>query len=326
MSKSIITHTQYFSHEFVRNTSKPDKFSTPIIEEDTLHWIDFSACLNPEQLTTILEPYHIHELVVEDICNARQQPKVELYDDYIFLVSRAFKYKSGKLQGEQISMIIKANIVMTFRNGQIPIFEPMGVRFDHQPRDDEDFSAGFLAYTLLDCLVDDYFDVTEHLIDKIEKSDRKLFSPDSKLTLAKAHTLRLEAGKLRRYMRRTNDSVIQLMRAPHPLIDNHTKVYFRDIADHCSQMLDTLDGARDTISSITDTYLNIQSNQLNLQMRLLTVITIIFMPLTLLSGIYGMNFDYMPELKYHYAYFILLGVMATIVIVLLIVFRKKRWL
>ena len=183
-----------------------------------------------------------------------------------------------------------------------------------------------LAYTLLDCLVDDYFDVTEHLIDKIEKSDRKLFSPDSKLTLAKAHTLRLEAGKLRRYMRRTNDSVIQLMRAPHPLIDNHTKVYFRDIADHCSQMLDTLDGARDTISSITDTYLNIQSNQLNLQMRLLTVITIIFMPLTLLSGIYGMNFDYMPELKYHYAYFILLGVMATIVIVLLIVFRKKRWL
>lgn len=326
MSKLTITHTQYFHNTYTRTTSNGQNFTIPPIKADTLHWLDFAGSGDAEEMTRLLKTLNIHELIVEDICNTHQQPKVERYDDYIFLVSRTFRYKSGKLQGEQIAMIIKANIVLTFRSGQIPIFAPMTTRFDNAPRDEEDFSAGFLAYSLLDCLVDDYLDVTEHLIDKIDKSDRKLFSPHSKLTLAKAHSLRLDTGKLRRYMRRTNDSINQLMRYPHPLIDEHSKVYFRDIADHSSQMVDALDSARDTITSITDTYLNIQSNQLNLQMRLLTVITIIFMPLTVLTGIYGMNFDYMPELKYRYAYFILLGVMAGIVIVLLTIFHKKHWL
>ncbi|UJF24039.1 magnesium/cobalt transporter CorA [Suttonella sp. R2A3] len=323
---SQIIHTRYSEHDLERQALDPQASVLPDMSDGALHWLDFSGVPSHDTLSTLLAPLGIHELVLEDICNPRQQPKTERYDDALFLVSRALEYRESKLTSEAVSFLIKEHVVLTFRSGKIDVFAPMAARFDHSPRESEKLNAGFLAYSLLDCLVDDYFAVIEKLLDKIEQADLKLFSATGKNTLNKAHRLRLDTGKLRRSIRRTHDAVMQLMRSEHPLIDAHNKTYFRDVLDHSIQMLDTLEGANDTITSLAGTYLNIQSNQLNLQMRLLTVITILFMPLTVITGIYGMNFAYMPELQWRYAYFVVLGVMLSIVVVLLWLFRRKRWL
>lgn len=291
-----------------------------------LTWLHFTGIADAPTLEKILEPYDIHELVIEDMINPSQQTKAETYRGYLFIVARTFSYKNNSLNYDQLFMLVFPGLVLTFEPRRHTAFAPLTESFSPQEREIEDMNAGFLTYALLDCVIERYFSAIDIILDKIEKNDRKLFLVENKLTLNKVHKLKQDSIRILSTVRRMNDTLSQIMRWHNPLIDNHTKTYLRDLVDTTTQMRDRMDYGREMIKSLTDTYLNLQSNQLNLQMRVLTVITIIFMPLTLLTGLYGMNFDNMPELHTQYGYYVLLGVMIIIVVFLLILFRRKRWL
>lgn len=327
-----ISKTEFLLHSQKESTYSLEEFlheprPMPATENNqTLTWVHFTGIADAPTLEKILAPYDIHELVIEDMINPSQQTKAETYRGYLFIVARTFSYKNNSLNYDQLFMLVFPGLVLTFEPRRHTAFAPLTESFAPQEREDEDMNAGFLTYALLDCVIERYYSAIDTLLDKIEKNDRKLFVTDNNLTLTKVHKLKQDSIRILSTVRRMNDTLSQIMRWHNPLIDHHTKTYLRDLVDTTTQMRDRMDYGREMIQSLTDTYLNLQSNQLNLQMRLLTVITIIFMPLTLLTGLYGMNFDNMPELHSKYGYYILLVVMALIVVFLLILFRRKRWL
>lgn len=295
-------------------------------DSNTVIWRHFTYIREEETLKAILAPYGIHELVIEDILSPTQRTKAEAYMGYIFLVGRSFVYKSSGLRYDQLFMLILPGLVMTFEPHAHASFNGMDKTFNYLEREHADVNAGYLAYVLLDTLIQHHFRAVRTLLERIEKIDRKLFTPDNKLTLKKAHRLKQDTIRMRSTVQRMQEALDVLLRSQSTLFTEHSKTYLRDLVDHCNQMLDLLNNSVEMVQAITDSFLNLQSNQMNRQMRLLTAITIIFMPLTLLTGIYGMNFNHMPELNSRYGYFILLAVMAGIASALVRIFRKKQWL
>lgn len=327
-----ITQTLYHLHSQEEKTFGLDEFlasERPMptqVANAPLTWLHFTGISDMPTLEKILEPYDIHELVIEDMANPSQQTKAESYRDYLFIVGRTFSYQNNTLNYDQLFLIVLPGLLISFEPRRHTAFAPLIDSFAPEDRESEDMSAGFLAYALLDCVIERYYFAIDTLLERVEKTDRRLFSSRSNLTMNKAHKLKQDSIRIRSTVRRMNDTLNQMMRWNTPLIGQHTKTYLRDLVDTTMQMTDRMDYAREMIQSLTDTYLSMQSNQLNLQMRLLTVITIIFMPLTLLTGIYGMNFDNMPELHTEYGYYVLLMVMVLIVVTLLVLFKRKRWL
>lgn len=188
-------------------------------------------------------------------------------------------------------------------------------------------NTAFLAYCLLDRIVDDYFIVLESYNNRVEVIDKSLFKNENSDILSKIHRLKRDAVRLRRTLLPLRDVFYQLaVRGDFAIFKGESTVYLRDVYDHNMQLIESLDASRDMVLSMMDIYLSFQSNRMNQQMRVLTVITIIFMPLTVITGIYGMNFDNMPELHWHYGYFMVLGVMLCIIIGLLIFFSRRKWL
>ena len=188
-------------------------------------------------------------------------------------------------------------------------------------------NTAFLAYCLLDRIVDDYFIVLEEYNNRVEVIDKSLFKNENSDILSKIHRLKRDAVRLRRTLLPLRDVFYQLaVRGDFAIFKGESTVYLRDVYDHNMQLIESLDASRDMVLSMMDIYLSFQSNRMNQQMRVLTVITIIFMPLTVITGIYGMNFDNMPELHWHYGYFMVLGVMLCIIIGLLIFFSRRKWL
>ena len=188
-------------------------------------------------------------------------------------------------------------------------------------------NTAFLAYCLLDRIVDDYFIVLESYNNRVEVIDKSLFKNENSDILSKIHRLKRDAVRLRRTLLPLRDVFYQLaVRGDFAIFKGESTVYLRDVYDHNMQLIESLDASRDMVLSMMDIYLSFQSNRMNQQMRVLTVITIIFMPLTVITGIYGMNFDNMPELHWHYGYFMVLGMMLCIIIGLLIFFSRRKWL
>ena len=180
--------------------------------------------------------------------------------------------------------------------------------------------------SLLDRIIDDYFVTVDEFDNRVEGVDKRLFSNSNKNLLILIHQLKRDASNLRRTLSPIRDIVGRIVHGEFSMFSQNTHVYLLDVYDHTQQLMETLDSARDTVMGMMDVHLSYQSNHLNEQMRMLTVITIIVMPLNVLTGIYGMNFDNMPELHWHYSYFVVLGLMATIIISLLIYFYRRRWL
>ena len=295
-------------------------------DADELAWLHFVGITDEATLRAFLTPYGIHELVLEDILNRRQRPKIEDYGDYVFIAARVFEYKNSKLNTDQVYLLIGKQFVMTFQQRPLGLFSTIRGYLEKNRFDIRARGIDFLAYTFLDRLVDDYFLVLDHYNTRVESLDKQLFAADNDELLVSIHKLKRDAMRLRRALLPQREVLHQLVRGDFPLFGKDAHVYLRDVYDHSQQLIESLDGARDMVVSMMDVHLSYQSNRLNQQMRVLTVITILFMPLTVITGIYGMNFDHMPELHWRYGYFMVLGLMATIIISLLVYFHRRRWL
>ena len=297
-------------------------------EKPTITWINVDGLHQVEILERLGECYGLHPLVLEDILNTDQRPKMEDHGDYLYIVLRAIEL-SGKGDGietEQISFIVGPNFVFSFQEREGDTFNPIRERIRNGIGRIRKMGADFLAYALVDSVVDSYFIILEKLGEEIEVLEEKLVSSPTPDTLKVIHRLKREMIFLRKAVWPLREVINGLERGESSLVRESTRVYLRDVYDHTIQAIDTIETYRDMVSGMLDIYLSSVSNRLNSVMKVLTIIATIFMPLTFLAGVYGMNFKYMPELEWRWGYPLVWFIMAGIGISMLIYFRKRKWL
>ena len=293
-----------------------------------INWLHFVGINDLALLKNLLAPYGIHDLVLEDILSHKQRPKVEDYGSYLFMAARVYQYSAGKLKSDQVYLILGENFVLTFQQRPLGLFSEIRARMSDARYDIRRKDAAFLAYRCIDRLIDDYFLTLDQYNNRVETIDKTLFADTASNSdlLERIHRLKRDAVRLRRTLQPLRDVLAQLVHGQYQIFHGESHIYLRDAYDHTMQLLESLDASRDMVLSMMDIHLSFQSNRLNQQMRVLTVITILFMPLTVITGIYGMNFDNMPELHWHYGYYMVLGMMAAIIISLLVFFWRRKWL
>lgn len=328
--KSAVHQTLYSGQTFIQYDYLAKEKTVPEIQkpsEGQTNWLHFVGINHAGLLKHTLQPFGIHELVVEDILTRKQRPKIEDYGHYVFIAAQVYHYSANKLHSDQVYLVIGKDFVLSFQQKPLGLFSHFRQIMQGNPNGILHKSAPFLAYCLLDRIVDDYFIVLEEYDNRVEAIDKALFKEQTDDTvLSRIHRLKRDAVRLRRTLLPMRDAFYQLaVRGDYAIFSGESTIYLRNVYDHNQQLIESLDASRDTVASMMDVYLSFQSHRMNRQMRVLTVITIIFMPLTVLTGIYGMNFDNMPELHWHYGYFMVLGVMGAIIIGLLFFFFRRKW-
>jgi magnesium transporter len=299
-----------------------------IRKKSSVTWLNIDGVHQPEIIEQVGKIFGVHPLLLEDIANTGQRPKMEDFDDYIFVVLRMLRFdeKENQTKTEQISMVFGADFVVSFQEREGDVFDIIRERLRNNKGRIRKMGADYLAYSLIDAIVDNYFMVLEKLGEAIEEIEDKLVTEPRSETLQTIHDLKRETVFLRKSVWPLREVISRLERSESPLISKSTFVYLRDVYDHTIQVMDSVDTFRDTLSGMLDIYLSSVSNRMNEVMKVLTVIATIFIPLTFIAGIYGMNFKVMPELDQPWGYPAVLILMLTIAVVMLIYFRRKKWL
>jgi magnesium transporter len=296
-------------------------------DSSTVSWINVDGVHEVEVVSRLGEYFGLHPLVIEDIVNTSQRPKMEDFEDYIFIVLKMLRRtQDGEVDAEQVSIILGPNFVISFQERPGDVFEPVRERIRKAKGRIRKMGADYLAYALLDAVVDGYFTVFEPYGDKTEDLADELVGSPRPESLQTIHRLKRELIFLRRSVWPLRELLSNLVRTESGLVKKQTGLFLRDVYDHTIQIIDTIESLRDTVSGMLDIYLSSISNRMNEVMKVLTVIATIFIPLTFVAGIYGMNFDFMPELHWAWGYFGALGVMAAVAVVMVLYFRRKRWL
>jgi magnesium transporter len=296
-------------------------------DKPTVTWMNIDGLHQVEILEKLGECYGLHPLVLEDILNTDQRPKMEDYGDYLYIVLRMLNdsEKSSEIESEQISLILGPNFVFSFQEREGDIFDLVRERIRTNKGRIRKMGADYLAYSLLDFIVDNYFVILEKIGEKVEVLEEKLVTHPTPDTLQTIHHLKREMIFLRKAVWPLREVVSGLERGESSLIKESTRIYLRDVYDHTIQTIDTIETYRDMVSGMLDIYLSSVSNRLNSVMKVLTIIATIFMPLTFLAGIYGMNFKYMPELEWRWGYPFIWLIMVGIGVFMLLYFKKKKW-
>ena len=290
------------------------------INVDGLHQVDVL-----EQLGNCLA---VHPLVLEDILNTEQRPKLEDFDKYLFVVLKMSRYseQSREIELEQISLILGPTFVVSFQEKPGDVFDPIRERIRRSKGRMREMGADYLAYALIDGVVDNYFAVLEQVGDEVESLEEELVTDPRLDTLHAIHKLKRDMILLRKSVWPLREVIGALMRGESSLIGESITVYLRDVYDHTIQVIDTIETFRDMISGMLDIYLSSVSNRMNEVMKVLTIIATVFIPLTFIAGLYGMNFKHMPELEWRLGYPLVWLVMLTIGVLMLLYFRRKKWL
>jgi magnesium transporter len=327
-AKPRITIFDYDQEHFEEKEAASIDECHPYKDMPTVTWINVCGLHDTSILETLGGCYGVHPLVLEDILNTEQRPKLEDFRDYIFVVLKMLYLgrESSEVTAEQISLVIGPNFVLSFQERPEDVFEAVRERIRNAKGRIRSAGADHLAYALLDAVVDNYFVVLERFAGEIEDLEDQLVADPTAETLQDIHRTKRELIFLRRSVWPLREVLAALGRGDLPLIEQRTQPYIRDVYDHTIQVIDTTESLRDVVSGMHDTYLSSLSHRMNEIMKVLTIIATIFIPLTFMAGIYGMNFDYMPELNWHWSYPMLWAAMAGVGIAMVAYFRRKRWL
>ena len=328
VEKAKITIIDYDATQFQEKEVETIEECFPFRDTPTVTWINIDGLHEVGIIEKIGKHFSIHPLILEDILHTGQRPKMEDFEDYIFLVVKMFYYdeKDDEIKMEQVSLLLGSNFVISFQEREGDIFDPIRERIRNHKGRIRMMKADYLGYALLDTIVDNYFIILEKVGEDIENMEEELVTRPTPETLQTIHNLKRELIVLRKSIWPLREVVNSLERGESPLINEATGVYLRDVYDHTIQVIDTIETFRDMVSGMLDIYLSSISNKMNEVMKVLTIIATIFIPLTFVAGIYGMNFEFMPELKWHWGYFAALLVMAAVAVFLVFYFRRKRWL
>ena len=301
----------------------------PYRDSENVTWVIVEGLARVEVIEQIGAMFGIHQLVLEDILNTHQRPKFEEYDDYLYIVLKGMMSVGEKftVSYEQISLLVLEKVVFAFKEKKDGLFEPVVQRIRTSKGRFRSMGADFLTYSILDAIIDQNFILIDSLDESITAlEDQLLAGEPSSATLNGIQRLKREIVGVRRYVSPIRELINEMLRSESRLIDERTHIYLRDVSDHAMRIIESIELHRDVISGLLDIYISSVSNKMNEVMKVLTVFASIFIPMTFLTGIYGMNFDYMPELKMHWAYPALWLVFLTIPTVLLVYFKRKKWL
>lgn len=298
------------------------------LDTSAISWVNVSGLSETDVIQKIGEHFGLHPLIIEDILNTHQRPKVEDHGDHLFATMKMLypEESTDKVIYEQVSIILGEHFLLTFQEGGRDVFDPVRGRLRTAKGKIRSLGPDYLAYALIDAIVDQYYVVLEKMGDKLESIEDRLVNEPDDDVLRDIHRFKYEILFLRRSIWPLRDVVSFLERGDSDLIDGSSTIYFRDIFDHTIQTIDTCELFRDLISGMLDIYLSSLSNRLNEVMKVLTVFSTIFIPLTFIVGVYGMNFDFIPELKWHWGYPALWLLMLSVVAVMVRYFRKRSWI
>lgn len=290
-------------------------------------WVHIAGLTDIEIIKLIGDKFNIHQLALEDIVSGVQRPKIEDYNESLFIVANNFEElsKDGKASIEQISILLFANMILTFEDGDPGYFNQVKKRVLGRIKQKK-LTADYFAYVVLDTVVDSLYTILEKLGEELEQLEEKVMNEPTTQALHLSYNLKRSLLSVRRTIWPLREVLSSLERTEYEFIHESNRWYFRDVYDHAVEVLDITENLRDMTSGMIDIYLSSLSNKLNSVMKVLAAITTIFMPLTLIAGIYGMNFKYMPELEMHYAYPFVVISMLLIALVMTIFFRRKGWL
>ncbi|MBW3597566.1 MAG: magnesium/cobalt transporter CorA [Planctomycetes bacterium] len=288
-------------------------------------WINVGGLGDAAVVEKIGEIFGLHRLALEDVVNVHQRAKAETYGEQIFLVARMAELNSH-VATEQLSMFLGRGFVVTFQEDEGDCLDPVRRRIRRKIGRIRNQAADYLAYAVLDAVIDNYYPVLEELEQRMETlEDRVLERPDPR-TIHSVHHLKRELLILRRAVWPHRDMLAMLAREPHPAVSGGMQPYLRDCYDHVVQILDLTETYREIASDLLELYLNLVNSRINETMRVLTIIATIFIPLTFVVGVYGMNFDWMPELRWRWGYPAVMAGMAVVALGMLAWFRARGWL
>ncbi len=297
-------------------------------KNNTVTWINVSGIHETDVLEKLGASFTLHPLVMEDVMNATQRPKVEDYETYLYIVLKMVyeDVKRDEIVEEQVSIILGKAYVISFQENGKDVFEQIRQRIRNNRGIIRKAGADFLTYALIDAVVDGYFEVMERFEDMIEFLEDKVVSDPSPENLRVIHDTKMETIMLRKSISPLREMVGFLERGESSLIKKTTIVYLRDVYDHTIRLIDSVETIRDMLSGMLDIYLTNVSNRMNEIMKVLTIITTIFIPLTFIAGVYGMNFHYMPEITKPWGYPAVLGLMLVVFLCMLLFFKRRKWI
>jgi magnesium transporter len=324
----VIKIIDYDEAQFEEKEAKTPDEVLPFKDKPTVTWMNIDGVHRIDIIESIGKIFNIHPLVLEDIVNTGQRPKMEDFADYIFLVLKMLYHDTDRdeVRAEQVSLILGPNFVLSFQEVEGDVFNPIRERIRKAKGRIRKMQADYLAYSLVDAVVDNYFLILEKFGERIEGMEDELISNPTPEALQTIHNLKRELIFLRKSVWPLREMISGLQRVESDLIAASTGIFLRDVYDHTIQVIDTVESFRDMVSGMLDTYLSSVSNRMNEVMKVLTIIATIFIPITFVAGIYGMNFKYIPELEWPWGYFGALGIMGGVSLVMVAYFRRKRWL
>lgn len=290
-------------------------------------WINVDGIYDTQLIEKIGKKFDLHPLLLEDIVNTNHRPKMEEFDNYLYITCKMLSLaESGeKVESEQISLVLGKSWVISFQERKGDIFEPFRDRIRHAKGIVRTRKADYILYRLLDIVVDNYFIVTEHSAEEIEELEEAVLAEHDDENLNIIHINKRDLVNLRKMIGPLREAITALMRDGNLFISETTERYLRDVYEHLIHINETIDNQREMVASILDLYLSGVSTKMNQVMQILTIFAAIFIPLTFIAGVYGMNFEYMPELGWKYSYFIVWGLMVSVAISLIVYFKKKKW-
>lgn len=298
------------------------------VSEDTVTWININGVHDTELISKFENDFDIHSLLLEDIANVNQRPKIDSYGDYLFFSLKMLSYnnETKEVDNEQVSFVLGKNFLISFQEKPGDVFDNVRERIRNNQGKVRHKQADYLCYTLIDLIVDYYFHIIEIIGDEIDELEDIILINPHQENLQAIQNNKKQLLLLRKAIFPLREAIYKLVKNEYQLVETKTVKYFNDVYDHTVQIIETIESQRDMNSGLKDIYLSGVSMQMNKIMQVLTLIATIFIPLTFIVGIYGMNFEYMPELSWRYGYFIIIGIMFTISVFLIIFFKKKRWI
>jgi len=326
--ETVISIIDYDKDNFAQTKVNSINDILKLRDTNTIKWVNIEGLKNIELIESIGHSFNVHPLVLEDIVNVHQRPKFEEYDDYLFIVLKSISLHSKEfsVSHDQVSILLFNNIVFTLKEKHDDIFIPLLQRIENSKGKIRAFGSDYLVYTIIDTLVDQNFLILDALDEIVDSVEEELLANTTKETLSSIQKIKRELIYIRKSVSPLREMLTSLLRSESELINEHTEIYFRDVYDHAIRINESIESYRDMLSGLLDVYMSNVSNKMNEVMKILTVFAAIFIPLTFIAGIYGMNFEFMPELKLRWAYPALWVVFFAIPIILVIVFKKKKWL
>jgi len=325
--KVRITVIDYDEKNVVEKTLDKIEDSLPFKDAPTVTWLNIDGLHDLTIVEKVGEMFSLHPLILEDVVNTTQRPKLEDYDSCVFVVMKMLydTAHGDSVIAEQVSMIMGKGFVITFQEQEGDVFEMVRTRIRQGKGRIRKKGADYLVFSLMDSIVDKYFSILETFGESIEEMEETLAKDPTPDKLKLINRMKREAMTLRRSVWPLREIISGLQRQESSLVKKESVPYFRDLYDHTIQVMDTIESYRDMISGMLDIYMSSLSNKMNEVMKVLTIFAAIFIPLTFIAGVYGMNFEYMPELKWHYAYFGVLALMLAVALTMLGFFKKQKW-